>query len=60
MRFWPLRNKTLVPYARALSGGGRKTDLFGQVLSPLLPSLAGTGAPGAARDAPQSSLRVRP
>ncbi|MBF9198176.1 hypothetical protein [Microvirga terrestris] len=52
MRFWPLRDKTLVLHAGALSGGGRKTDLFGQVLSPLLPSLAGTGAPGAARDAP--------
>jgi hypothetical protein len=61
MRFWPLRDKTLVPHARALSGGNEALGLFGQTGVGDLPSLAGTGAPGAARhDAPQSSLRVRP
>jgi hypothetical protein len=61
MRLWPLRDKTLVPHARALSGEDETFRLFGQAGVFDLPSLAGTGAPGAARHvAPQSSLRVRP
>jgi hypothetical protein len=49
MRFWPLWDKTLVPHARALSGGCEAQGLFGQAGVIDLPSLAGTGAPGAAQ-----------
>lgn len=49
MRFWPLRDKTLVPHARALSGEHETFSLFGQAGVGDLPSLAGTGAPGAAQ-----------
>jgi hypothetical protein len=40
MRFWPLRDKTLVPHARALSGGNEAFGLFGQAGVGDLPSLA--------------------
>ncbi len=33
MRFWPLRGKTLVPHARALSGEHVAFSLFGQAAS---------------------------
>ena len=40
MRFWPLRNKTLVAHARALSGEHGTFRLFGQAGVADLPSLA--------------------
>jgi hypothetical protein len=49
MRFRPLRDKTLVLHAGALRGGCGTRLLFGQCFVAGLPSLAGTGAPGAAR-----------
>ena len=40
MRFWPLRDKTLVPHAGALSGGCEAPGLFGQACVVSLPRLA--------------------
>ncbi|MFD0462429.1 hypothetical protein ACFQY9_20760 [Microvirga aerilata] len=46
MRFWPLWDKTLVPHARALSGGTRRQACSGRLASSISQASPAPAHPG--------------